>query len=474
MYCLYNGEYGEHDLSHICGIEKICENQKEHYKDYIGTVVGDFTVLKVEYDWGKRTQRWEVECNFCHRREYLYNSCDWRRGKGKSTSCKCREIRDNLDKILEPEKPKKIFNDDPGWVGQVMNGYRITGYDNSGYFLVECLECGKKRKMPCGKFRIGKITPCNHRIINNYSGEEWIGKRNGHLTTLSRTGGLFECKCDCGNIVKVRGTDLFHSKNATTCRHKECPYYNATKLTYRESIRRNGLDYEHKAVALFRDKGYIVEHTPDQGDFGVDFIVILPDNHKMAIQCKKKKSPTGVSAVQEVYAGGRYYDCDRFSVISPSGFSFNAILLAQKLGVYLAVHTFSFEETIQENTTSLLETMPSIDNKSKVNKRCTLWTLHGVTKTAKEWCREYNISRDTINRRLAKGMTLEEALNSPKHGQEIFEVDGVKGTIRELANRFGMLPETVRWRMKYCEMSLSEALTTEGRCTKHLPQEVAL
>ena len=91
MYCLWNGEYGEHDLSHINGLNAIIGNQKKIYPKYIGIEVGDFICVGVEYDWGKRDQRWKVRCKLCGEETYKYHTHDWKRGHGSKTECHCRK-----------------------------------------------------------------------------------------------------------------------------------------------------------------------------------------------------------------------------------------------------------------------------------------------------------------------------------------------------------------------------------------------
>lgn len=39
MYCLFNGKYGEHDLSNTGGIESIVKNQQEQYSKYRGMTI---------------------------------------------------------------------------------------------------------------------------------------------------------------------------------------------------------------------------------------------------------------------------------------------------------------------------------------------------------------------------------------------------------------------------------------------------
>ena len=86
---LFDGEYLYKDMSYIGGFDRIRENQIKQYSKYIGVIVGDFRILQVEYDWGKRSQRAYVECTKCGEKSYFYHVADWLRGKGRGTRCRC-------------------------------------------------------------------------------------------------------------------------------------------------------------------------------------------------------------------------------------------------------------------------------------------------------------------------------------------------------------------------------------------------
>lgn len=97
----------------------------------------------------------------------------------------------------------------------------------------------------------------------------------------------------------------------------------------------NGHKYEQKCAQMLRRKGFHhVEVTKKSGDQGVD-IIAYRHFSKYAIQCKYYSYPVGNKAVQEVYAGGKYYDCDRCIVMTNSTFTKAAISAANKLDVKL-------------------------------------------------------------------------------------------------------------------------------------------
>ncbi|WP_374992129.1 restriction endonuclease [Paenibacillus sp. LHD-38] len=53
------------------------------------------------------------------------------------------------------------------------------------------------------------------------------------------------------------------------------------------------------------------------------------------VQCKRYSNSVGVSAVQEVYTGASFYNCNEALLITSSSFTAPAKKMAQKLGVIL-------------------------------------------------------------------------------------------------------------------------------------------
>lgn len=107
----------------------------------------------------------------------------------------------------------------------------------------------------------------------------------------------------------------------------------------------NGHKFEYKCAKILRRKGYHhVSVTKKSGDQGVD---ILAYKHfaKYAIQCKYYSHPVGNKAVQEVYAGGTFYDCDKFIVMTNAVFTRSARSAADKLGVRLWERCSLFKST---------------------------------------------------------------------------------------------------------------------------------
>lgn len=97
----------------------------------------------------------------------------------------------------------------------------------------------------------------------------------------------------------------------------------------------NGHDFEYFCADLLSHIGYAnVKVTQDSGDQGID-ILAEKNGVKYAIQCKCYSSDIGNKAVQEAFAGCRYYNCHVPVVMTNRYFTRQAKDLAQKTNVLL-------------------------------------------------------------------------------------------------------------------------------------------
>ncbi len=97
----------------------------------------------------------------------------------------------------------------------------------------------------------------------------------------------------------------------------------------------NGHQYEYQCAKRLKSKGFTrVQVTKGSGDQGID-ITAYSGGKKYGIQCKYYTSPVGNHAVQEAYAGAKYYNCDVAVVMTNNTFTPSAKELAKKTGVLL-------------------------------------------------------------------------------------------------------------------------------------------
>ena len=97
----------------------------------------------------------------------------------------------------------------------------------------------------------------------------------------------------------------------------------------------DGHQFEHYCAMLLKRNGYHnVRVTPGSGDNGVD-ILAERDGISYAIQCKCYNQKLGNKAVQEVFSGRSYYNCDEAVVLTNNYFTEPAKDAARRIGVTL-------------------------------------------------------------------------------------------------------------------------------------------
>lgn len=97
----------------------------------------------------------------------------------------------------------------------------------------------------------------------------------------------------------------------------------------------DGHGYEYACADMLKKRGYSrVTVTKASGDQGID-IIAYKNGKKYGIQCKYYSSPVGNKAIQETYAGIKYYNCDIGAVMTNNTFTASAKKLATKTGILL-------------------------------------------------------------------------------------------------------------------------------------------
>lgn len=96
----------------------------------------------------------------------------------------------------------------------------------------------------------------------------------------------------------------------------------------------SGVEFEEFLAGLLRAQGYVVELTPNSGDYGAD-LILSKDGQRIAVQAKRYVGSVGVQAVQEALSGQAYYQCHIACVITTGTFTPNALELAEKSGVIM-------------------------------------------------------------------------------------------------------------------------------------------
>lgn len=97
----------------------------------------------------------------------------------------------------------------------------------------------------------------------------------------------------------------------------------------------SGTEFEDFMAEILHRSGIeVLELTKTSGDFGAD-IIVMHQNERTAVQCKRYSRPIGVKAVQEAVSAKDYYKCTKAAVITNSTFTRQARELAAESGVIL-------------------------------------------------------------------------------------------------------------------------------------------
>ncbi len=447
MIVLYNGRMQEYDITRATNWSQVLDGI-EYRKSYAGQRVGDFEIVSTDYDWGLKRQVNVARCIHCGIEKEVKNLSAFMRGKGEGQICACQRKK--------KEKPVAAVKVDySSYVGQIIGCFSVLAYQAGRGFRVECAECGKQKWAYLVETVEGRVS-CNHRVTNDYSNPKYDGMRVGSLVAINREGGRkFRFRCDCGKEIVRPSGEVFRENGVRSCGDPMCMYHRISQLSG-DDRRRDGLLFEHECANEMKKQGYSVEMTPGTGDYGVDFFAVV-DGERVAFQCKKTKKASMVGAVQEVYAGGRYYDCCKFVVASPSGFTYPAELMAAKLGVQLERDLQNFElKTLKENK---IETQKMTTHSG----RKLMWEIDGVSKSAQEWCDEYGISDTAVKDRVRRGMDLKTALTAQKYGSRrgciTIDIGGITKTKQEWCDEYGISTQLYDYRTKQGGLSPFEALT---------------
>lgn len=123
--------------------------------------------------------------------------------------CDCGDIKEIRSQHLREGKIKTCTHcNSNAIINQVFGNWKVikqTEYKKGDSLLYECecIYCGAK------KLKTSTEIKQNHQFCNNCRSIDISNNKYGHLTAIKRLGSdqyrhsIWECKCDCGNIVNV-------------------------------------------------------------------------------------------------------------------------------------------------------------------------------------------------------------------------------------------------------------------------------
>ncbi len=188
-----------------------------------GEVFSRLTVIEgdLEHPYNGRTMaKCRCECGeICTTFVYSIRS-----GRVKSCGCLKREKAKKQAEKIRPHPRKNLTGETFGfWRVLQTNGFR----NGNKVYLCECF-CGFKKNLESPYLVRGKTKSCGCKSRAIGKGrkktEMPVGRRFGSLVVTSTEtevkGGrhLYQCKCDCGEVVSVDGAALRRGQKS----HKEC------------------------------------------------------------------------------------------------------------------------------------------------------------------------------------------------------------------------------------------------------------
>lgn len=182
--------------------------------------------------------------------DHLPNSWSHKSGKKFKFKCKCGNIYER--RFLKWNKKSKCGKCDYKHFSELYGNKwgSLTFIDDRNIsihigseqkVLFKC-DCGNIKKIKLGAVSRGFTTSCNE--CNKYQPEWWNGRKFGRLTAgnVNRpikkySSEFIECKCTCGNVIKLKANDLSRRKTCGQCyikgymwwRDKPSPIYAGTK-----------------------------------------------------------------------------------------------------------------------------------------------------------------------------------------------------------------------------------------------------
>lgn len=218
------------------GIEKhTAEMMVECYENRIGKLHGINRVVDIRYIYDTGDREITLECSECGAKiTRMLKSGSYKWGKF-AKHCPCEKIKLADDKKrAKEEESRKIFQNKKDRyfkrIGEIRGDYKVISlYEDNGKLKheLECVECGAKKIISADYFDAMKNFHCTKHYQAIKYDESYIGQKRNYLTVmaivrLENKHRAFLCECDCG---KWKVADPYHWDvgivKSCGCKHDE-------------------------------------------------------------------------------------------------------------------------------------------------------------------------------------------------------------------------------------------------------------
>lgn len=335
-------------------------------------------------------------------------------------------------------------------------------------------ECGNIRQCEGRNLRRGTSTSCGCSRTDR-TRADLLGKRFGHLVVIAfdhcdkeKDYRLYQkCQCDCGNVKIIDGHSLRKGQTMTCGKchsmwNENC-YSRERLYKVYESMKARCLCETSQSYKHYGGRGIKI---CDEWLAGYEIF------REQAIENGYDESaPYGKLTIERIDVNGNYCpeNCRLASMLEQARnrrntkyYEYNGELkrldeLSDLYGVDKKIidgrlrNGWDFYRAITDN--------PSIFKYKNKSKWDTLVTHDGITKTARQWLDDCAISRCGVNERVMRGMDIETALFAPLYNARRYEYNGESLSLKEQSKKTGIKKCTLEKRLRK-GLSFQEAITT--------------
>lgn len=370
------------------GISEItAKSMLDDYKKRIGTMNGVYEIVDINYDFNEHGKDVTLRCSGCGKiihRMMIQGRNKWSELIKTCKDCEDRKRKDDLEKSEKRKKDEILSH-----IGKTYGDYLITDvkFGIPDKLIGKCQVCGCEKEISYPSIKNGhwKDDKCHKHYVQPIKYDKsYIGKQYGRLTVIDvkdKCVRKFKCRCDCGNIYYAVACDLENgSVKSCGCLQREISENSVSSdrlYCVWNGMRNRCYNPNHKGYESYGGRGITICE-----EWLNDYLKFKAWAYSTGYDENAEK---GECTIDRIDVNGNY---------EPSNCRWITIQEQQK------------------------NKRPSSEWKKRniVNKKRTAFVIFNGENISKfDLCKKFGISVETFNYRVGKkGMTIEEALKTPK------------------------------------------------------------
>lgn len=360
--------------------EHTANNMLISYSSKIGTMNGIYEITDITYDFKQRGRDVTLKCTVCGNEIHRMMIKGRNKWSELIKTCSCqKEMKDKALENLKNEKRALIESR----VGKVYGDYEIISVEDLygiPKYVMKCITCGFEKTVSAAAF--DRLNFECHKHFNPIKYDDsYIGKKYNFLEILGfeyddKSHRMAKCRCDCNNVKLIIATNVVNGTvKSCGCMHDDL-------------LKTHGLSN----TRLYRIWRGMNERCNNEN-----------------CHAFSNYGGRGISICDEWLGENGLYNFIEWAM--RNGYSDN--LSIDRINV-----NGNYEPSNcrwADAKTQLDNRRPSTEWKKRKNKAKINWTIEGVTKPAREWCKIFEKSYETVMYRVNhKGMSIYDALTTPK------------------------------------------------------------